>query len=234
MKYFSPAEVFFAVTAFALYGALCGALYPVLSRIGAMLRALLCLPTDALALARAPARRKADGCARRRMRPYGGAGKHLGDFFFFLAVGIGLLLLTYVTLDGMYRLYTLLAFAVMLLVCRYTLGQYLPSFLDRICLVMYREVLLFLGVLFYPLMALARLAYRRLLMPPLSFVCRRVLLVRSHRLCAKKLDRTRASFIKRTKFTNKKSTSPDPLANFMQTDKNALNESIFLDKNNKK
>ena len=110
MKYFSPAEVFFAVTAFALYGALCGVLYPMLSRIGAMLRALFCLPTDALALARAPARRKADGCARRRMQPYGGAGKHLGDFFFFLAVGIGLLLLTYVTLDGMYRLYTLLAF----------------------------------------------------------------------------------------------------------------------------
>ena len=152
MIYFSFQEILFSVVASLIYGLGFGSCYHLLSVFGRMLKALLSLPREALFY------RGSIFCVERRK---GEARGFLSDlsgnikvFFFTVLFVVGYILLSYLTLDGELRLYTLALSAL----------GFLSSVLLKIPLLKLVDALFFVWKLFVILL--------RFLCYPLRFAAR--------------------------------------------------------------
>ena len=234
MKYFSTPEVGLALVLYALFGAVCGTLYPLRDRIPSVLAAVLRLPYAVYTTARRPslptASKNAQACIAVRIPLL----RHLVDFLYVFAWGIGFLLLTYAVLDGVFRIWAVTVFLVCLFACRYTVGRWLLRVFDGFLHGVYTAVYLLVGTLAAPLVFCFHITYARLLRPPMYALVLRAMRDRSHRILTKKRGKAQKIFRCNKKSTKRKRESFDTLSFFMQSAKIPLNEPFFVDKNNKK
>lgn len=234
MKYFDTHTLLFAAVLYVLYGTVCGTLYPFRDRVRSVVAAVLYLPRAVYLTARHPSLKTARGQA---MACIGGRFpvlRHINDFLYVFLCGIGFLLLTYVALDGVFRVWCLVLYLFPLFVCRYTVGRWLGRAADGILLCLYTAVYYSAGLLASPLVFLLHTAYVHVCRPIFHAVKHRFLRTRSRRIMAKKRKKIRRIFFMQTKSTKRKRETFVPLSIFMHSAKNPLNEAFFLDKNNKK
>lgn len=222
-----------AILVCSVYGAVFGTVYPAADRVLSAVYRCLTLPVRAI------------GCAVRRVkradapRPTAHAVeipflRHSTDFVFFVLFGIGYLLLSYVLLDGMLRLFAV-TFTVGGFVLGYRLiGRRAAALIGRVLEWFDRLLLRIFSCVSMPLVWIGYFLYTRCLRPIAAYARKRYAKRKAKRRKARITRKNKKTNVARSISTKRIWQTFDPLANFMQNNKNAQNVSKILDKNIKK
>lgn len=151
MKFFTFYEIINSLLAAAVYGILCGCLYRASACILTLAVKTLGIPRDIALIFRKLSLKHSFYLSRQNPKlTYSKIWTNLFDFITFLLFGIGLVFLYYVFLDGVFRIYVLLAVALGFLLAKSTVGKYFSIALRTLYSYVYCILLLFLGVFLLP------------------------------------------------------------------------------------
>ena len=185
MKFFSASELLFALFVYLAFGAFAGSLYRSAAAFVLGLKRLVLLPIDAV-LNKKKLYKHYDKAGQKKVSSC--ILRNVYDFFFVLITGFVYIVITYICLDGVFRIYFLLLFAL-------TLGLTLKLFgkaLEKAFVIFFDSVY---NVLFYVLMPFSipirfvALLTLKIAAPPLNAIKRAIESRNSVRLERKKLRR---------------------------------------------
>ena len=146
MKYFSFSDIIYALLCSSALGFIMGGIYNSLSALTGCVRKLLCVGIDAV---RSPS---ISHCkSRSSLNKRQGASVNVYDFVFFLSFGAMHILLCYLTMDGVQRLYILIPSIITFIVSKNTVGAAFEKIIIWIYTPVYRILFILLFVITYPL-----------------------------------------------------------------------------------
>ena len=156
MKYFSIVDIIRSILFASIYGLICGCLYKASACILAAILKLVALPRDILLLYKCFSLKNAKSITlNQKLNLRSKVGKNIFEFFVFLTFGLGLILLFYVCLDGMLRLYVLVLFLLFFYVSSKTVGLYFELLFSHLFSFVHLILLTISGFLLYPIYKLS-------------------------------------------------------------------------------
>ncbi len=175
MKSFELTQVFFSVFASALFGIILGGLRGAISDLLFYLKRILFVPIELLSGHQAP--KKNHNISR-------GLAAHLGDFLFFTITGVLYILLCYITLDGVPRLYMLAIALASYFLSNKTLGKFFNKLLSFVSGAVYRIEFWVLFPIFKPLGIALKWALR-----PVGFLLKKMKLASAERRTEREIQK---------------------------------------------
>ena len=151
MKYFSFDDILYALLSSSLLGFIMGGVYGSLSTIISCTRKLLGVGVAAM---RSPS---LSDCRKASILQEGHSGsRNVYDFIFFACFGATHILLCYLTMDGVLRLYILVPSIITFIVSKNTVGAIFERLFICLYTVVYRISFTLLYLLTYPLRLICR------------------------------------------------------------------------------
>jgi len=151
MKFFTTAEILYSLFLSGLFGIFFGSVYVATEKISvAFLKTLRLVPSVIASLNNfsvSEARKRLKKANAFRMNSL---IHNILEFVFFLIFGIALILLFYIALDGVFRVYILIAVIAFFVISMKTVGNMFADLFDRIFSFIYAILFYFLAVLFLP------------------------------------------------------------------------------------
>ena len=158
MKFFTFFEFIRSVFLSALAGLFFGCVYRASERILPAVRKIICLlPNVISALSDYSYRNICKKIKEHNTVKLTVVGKNIYEAVLFLLFGIGVVLLNYVTLDGVFRIYVLIIVSVFFFVSQKIIGDLFSKIFDRIFEVFYFISFWAMTVLVFPLYKLTQL-----------------------------------------------------------------------------
>lgn len=161
MRYFDIHDICDAIFSSSLLGIFAGGLYSSLSTLISCILGLFGVLVRAL-------RSNSIRCAKNAVRSrtaISSIRRNVYDFIFFVIVGILYVFLSYLTLDGIHRLYVLLALIFAFFISKRTLGVVFENIILSVYKVVYSILFCLTYVITYPLHLIYRLLFNLLKRP---------------------------------------------------------------------
>ncbi len=146
MKYFALGDVLYSVALLSLLGLFMGGIYNSLSTILSSIRYILSV---GIRVARSNSIRECSTGLSNQKKCIATASIY--DFIFVLCYGASLLLICYITLDGVVRLYSLIASLIAFFTSKKTLGRIFDKIILQLSHTLCKAVFCIVFILTYPL-----------------------------------------------------------------------------------
>ena len=158
MKYFELVDVLRAVIVSFFYGAVFGGVYSSYNAITDGVCRFFLLPLSVLSASGiSEMQREDEKKGKRRFK----ARQNASDFVFFLILGFSYILMTYILLDGIFRVYVLLLFLIGFFLSRKTLGALFEKVFKFLFDIAYKLSFVAFYVLVFPL----KQFFKKVIMP---------------------------------------------------------------------
>lgn len=152
MKFFTAIEILRSIFLSVIAGTLFGCLYRAAEVILISLRKIVFLLPNAMSAAGSlKSRGISEYINRKRRIKLSPVAKNIFDFFIFLFFGISLILLYYVTLDGIFRIYVLITVSLCFTVAQRFFGKPFAAVFDWVFSKIYFVLFLLLTICTFPI-----------------------------------------------------------------------------------
>ena len=190
MKYFSANQILLSLIFSMLFGIAAGGLYKSASCTVSGVR---CIFKSVISACKSSSFSDFNDKKQGQKHKIVYINQNIFDFFFFTTFGILYIVLCYITLDGVFRIYTLIFSAASFFISKNTLGAFFTRFINFIFGILTRVVFIFFCIVTLPLKVLIKIIVRLMSAPTKRFIMR-LKKRRSTKLMKKKRSEAEAFF----------------------------------------
>ena len=190
MKYFSANQILLSLIFSMLFGIAAGGLYKSASCTVSGVR---CIFKSVISACKSSSFSDFNDKKQGQKHKIVYINQNIFDFFFFTTFGILYIILCYITLDGVFRIYTLIFSAASFFISKNTLGTFFTRVINFIFGILTRVVFIFFCIVTLPLKVLIKIIVRLMSAPTKRFIMR-LKKRRSTKLMKKKRSEAEAFF----------------------------------------